>query len=244
MENQLAVDEEMYLRKKQLYENEVIPEYEYLTYQSAYLQKKYSFENMDINLLNNNLRIREIEDQISELQQQLTEAKQRHKLLLEQTYKQLVAGIAQWEYIYTFIAPISGKVTFLEYWSENQFVSAGEELLVVLGNDDELVAKAMVPALGFGKVKKNQDVNIKLEGFPFEEYGTLNGTIKDISLIAVNGQYVVTIDLPNGLVTNYGITIDYMQDMSGIADIVTLDMRLLERFFYRLIKLVSKKPNL
>ena len=64
----------------------------------------------------------------------------------------------------TKIIGADGKVTFLQYWSESQSVNAVDELLVVLGNSNTLIAKSMVPSLGFGKVKKGQEVRIRLEG--------------------------------------------------------------------------------
>lgn len=42
------------------------------------------------------------------------------------------------------------------------------------------------------------------------------------------------VSLPEELVTSYGEKIGFKQEMAGTADIVTEDLRLIERFFYQL----------
>jgi len=44
-------------------------------------------------------------------------------------------------------------------------------------------------------------------------------------------EYSVEILLPDKLKTNYGKNLDFSQDMTGTAEIMTDDLRLLERFF-------------
>ncbi len=63
----------------------------------------------------------------------------------------------------------------------------------------------------------------------------LTGTVKNISLIPNNeGLYLIDVDLSNKLVTTYNIQIDFKQEMRGEAEIITKDLRLIERFFYQL----------
>ncbi|GAA4234440.1 hypothetical protein GCM10022291_13820 [Postechiella marina] len=40
-------------------------------------------------------------------------------------------------------------------------------------------------------------------------------------------------ELPKVLVVFYGKTIDFKQEMRGSAEIITEDLRLIERFFYQ-----------
>ncbi|CEN44722.1 hypothetical protein CCAND38_330005 [Capnocytophaga canis] len=47
------------------------------------------------------------------------------------------------------------------------------------------------------------------------------------------------ITLPKGLKTSYGKDIIFNKEMTGRADIITEDMRLIERFFYQIRKLLG-----
>ena len=48
-----------------------------------------------------------------------------------------------------------------------------------------------------------------------------------------DGNVLIDVSLPNGLTTSYNKQIVFQQEMSGTADIVTKDLRLLERLLYQ-----------
>ena len=49
-----------------------------------------------------------------------------------------------------------------------------------------MIGELLIPALGAGKVKAGQDVNIKLADFPYDEYGYIRGRVEMISALACN----------------------------------------------------------
>jgi len=49
--------------------------------------------------------------------------------------KQLKKAIAEWELVFTLKASIDGKVSFLQVWSANQSVVAGDEMFVIVPNN-------------------------------------------------------------------------------------------------------------
>lgn len=53
--------------------------------------------------------------------------------------------------------------------------------------------------------------------------------------------YLITVDLPNKLTTNYGASLDFRYEIKGIADIITKRRKLLERLFDNLKYIASKK---
>ncbi len=59
----------------------------------------------------------------------------------------------------------------------------------------------------------------------------VTGKIKNIALIPTESFYIVEVDLPNGLQTNYKKKLPFSQEMQGVAEVVTEDVRLIERFF-------------
>jgi hypothetical protein len=46
-----------------------------------------------------------------------------------------------------------------------------------------------------------------------------------------NDLYTIQIALPQGLVTSYRKTLPFRQEMQGTAEIITKDLRLIERIF-------------
>jgi HlyD family secretion protein len=92
----------------------------------------------------------------------------------------------------------------------------------------------MLPVARSGKVKAGQKVNVRLDNFPDNEFGMLKGVVSHISLVPTvvgsSSCYVLEIELPDGLLTNYKKELPYLPNMQGIADIITEDLSLLERF--------------
>jgi hypothetical protein len=52
---------------------------------------------------------------------------------------------------------------------------------------------------------------------------------------------LVTVDLPEGLKTNLSQSLIFKQQLAGTTEIITEDLRLLERVFYQFRGLLSNK---
>ncbi|WP_298305156.1 HlyD family efflux transporter periplasmic adaptor subunit [Flavobacterium sp.] len=152
-----------------------------------------------------------------------------------QAFYQLKKAIKDWELNYVFRSSIEGKVSFLQLWSENQTIVAGDNVFAIIpSNETNYLGKVKAVAQNSGKIKVGQDVNIKLANYPEREFGIIKGKVKSISLTPdKDGNLLIDISLPNGLKTSYDKKILFQQEMSGSADIITEDLRLLERLLYQ-----------
>lgn len=152
-----------------------------------------------------------------------------------QAFYQLKKTIKDWELNYVFRSAIDGKVSFLQIWTKNQTINSGDNVFAIIPNSENgFIGKAKAKAQNSGKIKIGQNVNIRLENYPDREFGVIKGIIKAISLTPdKDGNLLVDISLPNGLKTSYKKQIAFRQEMSGTADIVTKDARLIERFLYQ-----------
>jgi hypothetical protein len=113
-------------------------------------------------------------------------------------------------------------------------------MTVIPDGEQKLVARVTVPAMGAGKVSTGQRVNIRLSGYPYLEYGMIPGVVSGRSLTATPEGFTAWVELPDSLVTFYGKQLDFTQNMPGTAEIITEDMRLLERVVYPFRYLAEK----
>jgi multidrug resistance efflux pump len=152
-----------------------------------------------------------------------------------QAFYQLKKAIKDWEMNYVLRSSVSGKVTFLQVWAENQFVNAGDNVFSIVPiNKSDFIGKLKAPNLNAGKIQVGQNVNIRLANFPDREFGMLEGKIKNISLTPdKDGNLLIDVILPKGLQTSYNKKIIFQQEMSGTAEIITEDLRLIERILYQ-----------
>ncbi|CAM2826173.1 HlyD family secretion protein [Flavobacterium frigoris] len=152
-----------------------------------------------------------------------------------QSFYQLKKVIKDWELAYVLKSSIAGKVSFLQIWTANQTIKAGDNAFSIIPTiENGYIGKVKAPAQNSGKIKIGQQVNIRLANFPNREFGTLTGKVKNISLIPdAEGNLLLDISLPENLKTNYNKIIPFQQEMTGSAEIITEDLRLLERILYQ-----------
>lgn len=219
---------------------------DYQSARGAFLQQQSSFESAKMSVDNQQMSILQSEQNIFDLEQQRIDEEQKLTSALSSAKEQLLAQIRQWEQSYLLVAPCDGIVTFTKYWQENQNVNAGEVLVTVVPDGDmQVVGKILLPQQGAGKVKVGQTVNVKFDNFPYLEYGLVKVSIRNISLVPVQVDertkaYMLEVEFPDKLVTTYGKELVFSQEMTGTAEIITDDLRLLDKFLNP-IKAVIKK---
>ncbi len=152
-----------------------------------------------------------------------------------QSFYQLKKAIKDWELNYVFRSSVKGTVSFLQIWSENQTINAGENMFAIIPSTEKgYIGKVKAKAQNSGKLQIGQKVNIRLANYPDREFGVIEGKLKTISLTPdKEGNLLLDIEIPNGLQTSYKKQINFQQEMTGTADIITEDLRLLERLLYQ-----------
>ncbi len=169
------------------------------------------------------------------------EEREKYYSVLNESFLNLKAQIKIWENNYLLISPVSGTVTFTKFWSENQIVNKDEPVLSIVPLDaGDYVGRINLKMNRSGKVKPGQEVNIKLSGYPYLEYGMVKGRVKSKSLVTSGDSYTIELFLPEGLTTLYGRKLDFTQNMQGTAEIITEDLRLLQKIMNPFRYMVSR----
>jgi multidrug efflux pump subunit AcrA (membrane-fusion protein) len=235
-EKELKLAELQFNRDSELYEKGVHAKAEFEQAEKLYLQQKSLYENARTTIASTQIQMNQLDQQILDLKLQETQELSKKEIAMQETFENLKSQLKKWEQTYLISATISGKVTYNKVWSKNQNVVTGDIVATVVPNEEiNLIGKLAIPVSGMGKVKEGQTVNIKFDNFPHMEFGMLKGNIKDISLMpTTTGQiveYAAAVTLPKKLISNYGKELKFSQEMTGTAEIITDDIRLLERFF-------------
>lgn len=154
---------------------------------------------------------------------------------------QLLASIHSWEMAYCLMAPAEGKVQLLLQEAPNQYLSSGNIFARIVPKEGESwVGRALLPLQRSGKVKVGQRVIVRFTNFPDQEFGIVNGRLSSVSLVPSEDNYMIEIVFPDGLITNYGKSLPVFYEMKATAEIVTDDLRLIERFFQPLKKILKE----
>lgn len=154
---------------------------------------------------------------------------------------QLLASIHNWEMAYCLTAPSEGKVQLLLQEAPNQYLSSGDVFARIVPKEGESwMGRALLPLQRSGKVKVGQRVIVRFTNFPDQEFGIVEGRLSSVSLVPSEDNYIVEIVFPNGLITNYRKSLPVFYEMKAVAEIVTDDSRLIERFFLPLKKILKE----
>jgi hypothetical protein len=218
-----------------------------------YLSKKISYEEY----MKERSSIYDLENQINLIELGINDKKQ----LLRRLYDRQEAGrqrgekmdkdrlgelrvsldllrrnIQDWKLRHIITAPVDGWVALPEgYSSGKRYVNSGKEVLSIIpfrDENEELEAEANLPPVGAGKVIPGQRVIIKLEGYPAEEFGYIEGRVSSKPVYAGNRDYLLLpLVLPEGLTTSKRKYIQYEYLMRGQGEIIVEEKRFLERLF-------------
>ena len=173
---------------------------------------------------------------IEDLTIQYDNEQNEFQLQFDEQRAQLLAEIKLWKDKYILNAPIAGKITFTKYWAENQNITIEDRLATIVPEDStQIIGRITIPSSGLGKVEVGQQVNVKLNGFPYMEYGLLKGRLISISSVpeTIDQEeigYIGEVAFPQGMVSSYKNKFRFIQQMDGTAEIITKDTRLIERF--------------
>ncbi len=230
-----------YQRSQELFNQGVIAQVELENEKIKYLQAQQNLENITISLSQmeegiSNLNKTKSGTAINTEKDKITYSSQTLQL-----FEQLRKSLKQWEQNYLIISNTNGVASFQQFFGENQFVKAGDAILSILPeNKEKLVGRMSVPSINSGKIASGEKVLIKLDSYRYQEYGIVEGKVQNISLAPdEKGNYYVDVILPKGLKTSYNKNLSFDKELRGNAEIVTQDLRLIERFFYQIRKLLG-----
>jgi len=169
-------------------------------------------------------------------------------------YESLKNSIHIWEETYLLKAPISGKLNLVQFTKNNMYLQREQVIANLVPILEEtataptIIGELLMPTIGAGKAAIGQTVNVALNDYPKKQYGIVEGevvSIADVTTLIPEGQgrtaYKVTVSFPKGLENTMKKEIQFKHNMQGRAEIITEDIRLIERFFHELRDLFGAK---
>ena len=242
LEEDLELENRDYERWETLYDSSAISQSELDNSKSDLLQKQHAFEGARTNLANTQIKIDELRGEKLDLQLQYEQEKSDIQLSIHKSFNNLKGAINRWVQDYLIVAPIDGSATFNKFWTVNQNITEGEKIISIVPLDSSnIIGKLTMPVYRSGKVKVGQKVNIRFENYPYMEFGMVTGYVEKISIVPADNTYAVDVSFPYGLKTNYQVDLPFAQKMRGNAEIITQDIRLLERIIRPLRSLIQNR---
>ncbi|MCX6330572.1 MAG: HlyD family efflux transporter periplasmic adaptor subunit [Bacteroidia bacterium] len=240
----LVLERKKYQRDSILFLGKVYPESDLEKSKQAYNLIRLELQQAGLDRSAKVIEVTEKRQQLLDYRITGEEEKQKLISVLNESFLNLNAQMKIWANKYLLISPVKGTVTFTKYWNENQSALIDQPVLnIVPENAGNYIGRISLSMVRSGKVKIDQVVNIKLSSFPYLEYGMVRGVVKTKSLVPSGDAYIIEVSLPQGLKTLYGKELDFTQNMQGTAEIITEDIRLLQKIINPLRHLISKNKS-
>lgn len=185
----------------------------------AVLQQKQA--EARINQIETQQRIQQLEIEITELKTKITETRN-------------LLNTAQAKLVQKFLhAPIDGVVSFLSIPNVGEVVQPGQTIAELASHSAPLVLSASLPTKEAGFVKVDMPVKVKLDAYPFQDYGIVPGKVVSISPDAkpdeqLGAVYRVEVALNRNYVTANQQQIRFKAGQTATADIVIRHRRIID----------------
>lgn len=114
---------------------------------------------------------------------------------------------------YILRAPVNGPLADVADLRPGMVVRSGERLATILP-DGEVKVTADFPPGAMGHIKPGQAAAVRLTGFPVEQYGRVEATVRHVARESRNGTFHVELAIPH-----YPASIPLQHGLTGIVEI-------------------------
>lgn len=223
--------------------------------QHGYLEREQARIEQEQDLASSRSKVAEIRAALREAQQQqatLT-AETRRQLLDQHNLAAQKAESLEHELVKAdqrrrlmrMTAPVAGTVQQLAVHTVGGVVTPAQPLMVIVPRDNVLEVEAMLPNKDVGFVNPGQETEVKVETFPFTKYGTLHGTIIQVSSDAIQDEklgliYTARVKLARDTLQVENKTVRLTPGMAVTVEVKTGTRRVIEYFLNPLMQYGSE----
>jgi len=216
-----AYEEALIKTQSKLLKDDVISDLEFQqSNRKIIIQDLAKIEN-ETNLNALNLNIETLKREKVEIASQFANEQLNLTNAIKEALRLLENQIADWELKYLLKAKVAGRCVYKDYFNDYRFTQKDEKIFSLIPTKTTpYFALLQLPIQGAGKVKEKQEVYVKLNNYPFMEFGVLKGKIANISALPFDDYYNVQVRFPAELVTTYGDTLQPQPLMQGIGEVI------------------------
>ena len=223
--------------------------------QHGYLEREQNRIEQEQDLASSRARLTEIRAALMEVQrQQATLTAETRRQLLDQhnlaiqkaaSLEQELVKADQRGRLMHLTAPVAGTVQQLAVHTVGGVVTPAQPLMVIVPTENVLEVEAMLPNKDIGFVNPGQAAEVKVETFPFTKYGTLHGTITQVSPDAIQDEklgliYATRVKLAKDTLQVENKTVRLTPGMAVTVEVKTGKRRVIEYFLSPLMQVSSE----
>lgn len=222
-----------------LFVNNLSSKIEFNLNKQDYYNRSNNLEQNSLSLNRLNLEITRLQNNIQNYKNTETEILLTQQLSIRKSLNKLKSSIATWKKNFMLISPIDGKLSFIQNIEKNKYTEGNA--IIVVPEGDSYYGTISIPIIGAGKAKIGQKVIIKLNDYPYREFGVLTGSLIELYPVSNEKAYVGKVLFDNINISSYNKKITIKENLNGIAEVITNDRNILERIFQTILYAFKQK---
>lgn len=233
----LALSEEELKVHKRLEQEKVETRAEIRAQESKYLSKREPLLSTESILIGEQTKLSDKRKEILDLNNQAM----IQKAEFIQGLNSFISEIENWKTEYVLSATETGRLSYNGSIQENQLATTNQVVFFVIPDNQDYIGEIALPQINLGKVKVGQKVLIKLQSYPYQQYGIIKGKIIYIAdVTSAKEGFNSKVLLDSSSFWNKNNKIILKEGMIGEAEIVTQDATILQRLTRSLAKLFQR----
>ena len=232
-------------RSKLLYADGLIAKVELEDAERSYEQFVRQLQTTTKSQVQNNIRVEQLNLESQQIAEQRIADLRNYRFRINQIMVTISEQINTWYNQHVVRSDGDGTIELAEYIEPKYTLSAGTHITYVIPpeSSDRKILKSKLPIAGSGKVRPGTKSIIKLDNYPYKEYGVITAEITDIAAIPTiteqGGYYDITLELPSSIITDYQHIIPYKPNMTTSVEVITEDKSILQRITEQLTDLIN-----
>ncbi|MGL4091163.1 HlyD family type I secretion periplasmic adaptor subunit [Agrobacterium cavarae] len=124
----------------------------------------------------------------------------------------------------TLVSPVDGIVEASTLTSTGQVLASGAEVMRIVPDGSHLDVQAFLTNDQIGFVKPGQEVTIKIDAFPYTQYGTVKGTVLQVGKDAVSAAQAQADLADSSFTANTSTSVSNSQASNGLVFPIVVQM--------------------
>lgn len=203
-----------------LYDSSIISRLDYLRSKKQLISTESILKRQQTDLERNKAEMEEIKANVQTLEIEYKKELRQIEDKIDDEIKGLKTMAHGMEHTYRLESPIAGLLEYVDALDRGQSVKQADVLFVVTPASSQVIGRMSVPEINTANLHIGKKVRVKLQKYPFKDWGMLEGRIYAITNIPIEGKYRVKVKFPKGFLTTYGKRISEANQLEGKAEII------------------------
>ncbi len=235
-----------------LYDEGAISKAELMTKENEYYTAQKEYQAQEISLEQSKSKLQEAIENLNSLKNNkqttlLSQIVEKEKLITE-TETALKKAKKESDF-QNLISPVNGIIHGLNINTVGGVVSPAQPIITIVPDGTPVIIEATVLNKDIGFVKVGQKVEVKVDAFPFQKYGTITGKVLYISPDSIDDEkigavYKMKVSIDRDTIDVDGKKVNITPGMTVSAEVKTGKRRIIEFFLDPLVKYVKESINL